>query len=209
MRKTDVHTHFDTAFKKKKKISAAVSGKPNHITSLMSVYGYMWRKKKNSTHKSPGYHFLFKLKIRKMSGFNSETARVTFDLMSINACEKQVLLPAFYLKQHDIGPEVLPMQSLPLSCIQLLLIYWKIAHKDFMYSIAGKTIKDERKLNNSDISNAPVLYDRWKLLNLSPHHSSVVCSDFCTLKFCAYSSHSRSLSHATTWVLWIAFLSVR
>ena len=41
------------------------------------------------THKSPGYRFLFKLKIRKMSGFNnSETAHVTFDPVSINCCEK-------------------------------------------------------------------------------------------------------------------------
>lgn len=67
-----------------------------------------------------------------MSGFNnSETAHMTFYHMSINACEKQVLLPAFNLKQHDIGQEVLPMQSLPQSLMQLLLIHWKTAHMEF------------------------------------------------------------------------------
>lgn len=86
-----------------------------------------------------------------MSGcINSETVPVTFDPVSINACEKQVLLPAFYLKQHDIGLEVLPMQSSPQSCFrQLLLIHWKTARMDFMYSC--EMVKDERKLNNSDM----------------------------------------------------------
>lgn len=86
-----------------------MGGKPNHTKSLMSVYGLcIQRNKNNSTHKSPGYHLLFK----KMSGFNnSETAHVTFGPTSINASEKDLLWPAFYLKQHDVGQEVLPMQS--------------------------------------------------------------------------------------------------
>lgn len=76
----------------------------------------------------------FKLQ-KKMSVFNkSETAHVTFDPVSINASEKEVLLPAFYLKQRDVGQEVLPMQSLPESFMQLLLIHWKTVHMDFMYS---------------------------------------------------------------------------
>lgn len=89
-----------------------------------------------------------------MSGFNnSETDHVTFDPMSINASEKsRFYCQHFIVKQHDIGQEVLPMQ--------LLLIHWKTAHMDFMHR--WEMTKDERKLNNSDISNAPVLYDRYK-----------------------------------------------
>lgn len=74
------------------------------------------------------------------------------------SAKKQVLLPAFYLKQRDIGREVPPMQSLPRSFMQVLLIHWKTARMDFMYS--WEMVKDERKLNNSDISSPPVLYDR-------------------------------------------------
>lgn len=49
---------------------------------------------------------------KKESGFNNrKTACVTFDPMSINAGETEVLLPAFYLKQRVFGREVLPMQS--------------------------------------------------------------------------------------------------
>ncbi len=120
----------------------------------MSVYGCICEeKKKNSPHKSPGCHFLLKLKIRKMSGFqNSETTNVTFDPTSINACEKQVLLPAIYLKQHDISQEELPMQSLPQS--NLCRCNEKLPLMDFMYS--HKMVKDERKLNNSEMSNTPV-----------------------------------------------------
>lgn len=184
--------------------------KPHQIFDVY-LWLYMWRNKNNSAHKSTGYHLLFKLKLqtsKKLSVFNkSETAHVTFDPVSINASEKEVLLPAFYLKQRDVGQEVLPMRSLPESFMQLLLIHWKTVHMDFMYSF--QTVKHERKINNSDISNAPVLYDRWKPHNLSLHHPSVAYSEFCALIFCAHSSHSRSLSHATTWVLWIAFLSVR
>lgn len=50
--------------------------------------------------------------LKKMSGFNnSETAHVTFRPTSINPSGKDLLWPAFYLKQHDVGQEVLPMQS--------------------------------------------------------------------------------------------------
>lgn len=64
----------------------------------------------------------------------------------------------YYLKQHDIVQEVLPMQSFPQCLMQLLLIHWKNAHMDFMYS--WEMVKDERKLNNCDISNTPALCDR-------------------------------------------------
>lgn len=58
---------------------------------------------------------MFKLKPwknnkKKRSGFNNrKTACVTFDPVSINAGETEVLLPAFYLKQRVFGSEVLPM----------------------------------------------------------------------------------------------------
>ena len=199
MRKTRVHTNFYTAFSHvdSEHINAAVAGAPDHIRSLMSVYGCIYEEK--SALKSPGYHVPFELKIRKMSGFNnSETAHVTFDPMSINACEKQVLLPAFYVKQHDIGHarSASYAKFATQSYIQLLLIHWKTAHMDFMYS--WEMVKDERKLNKSDVSNTLVLCDRRKLLNFSPHHSSVAHSELCALIFCAHSSHSHSLSHATT-----------
>lgn len=183
-----------------------MGGKPNHTKSLMSVYGLcMQRNKNNSTHKSPGYHLLFK----KMSGFNnSETAHVTFSPMSINASKKKKLLwPAFYLKQHGVGQEVLPMQS----CQRLVCSFcWCTQKLSIWISyIVLKVVIDEGNINNSHISSAPVLYDGWKLHNLSLHHPSVSYSEFCALAFCAHSSHRHSLSHATNWVLWIAFLSVR
>lgn len=50
--------------------------------------------------------------------------------------------------------------------------------------------KDDRRLSNNDISSTSVLYNRWKLLNLSPDHSWVVCSEFSSLKFCSHSTQS-------------------
>lgn len=66
-----------------------------------------------------------------MSG---RTASKTFDLMSVNACDRKVLLAAFYLRQHDGAEEVLPCRVVHSACMQLLLIHWKTAHMDFMYS---------------------------------------------------------------------------
>lgn len=50
---------------------------------------------------------------------------MTFDPVSINAGETEVLLPAFYLKQRVFGREMLPMQSSPVNFARLLLILAK------------------------------------------------------------------------------------
>lgn len=65
-------------------------------------------------------------------------------------------------------------------------------------------VKDEWKVNNNDVSNAagfPATYGNYMICPLLARPSGLV--------FCTRSLLSCSLSHATTWVLWIAFLGVR
>lgn len=181
-------------------IRAAVAEQPNHIRSLMYLYGLYVNTNIIIALMNPQVTISC-LSWKLETCLALITVPVTFDPVSINACKKWVLLPAFYIKQHDIGLEALTMQSLPQSCRQLLLMHWKAAHMDFTYS--WKMVRE------LDISNTPVFNDKWKLLNLSPHPSSVICREFCAFIFCPHSRRSHSLSHATTWVVWIAFLSAR
>lgn len=72
-----------------------------------------------------------------MSGFNNnETVHVIFDPLSINACEKQVLLPAFYLKQRD-RPRSASYAKFA-SELKATLKIMPTAHMDFMYSVVRK-----------------------------------------------------------------------
>lgn len=135
--------------------------------------------KNNSAHKSPGYHFLLEHKIRGMSGFNNgKSVHVTLDPLSINVEERKK--GGFYrldcIQSSMILAEKCFLCKAPQCLAKLLLIYSKTTHIDFMYS--WKMFKDDRRLSNNDISSTSVLYNRWKLLNLSPDHSWVVCSEF-------------------------------
>lgn len=119
-----------------------------------------------------------------MSGFNnSETVLVTFDPVSINACKKTgfiagILFEAawYWTRSASYAKFASKLYATSADTLENCPIW--------ILCIVGEMIKDERKLNNCDISNTPVLCDGWKLLNLSPHHSSVVCSE---LKFCEQS----------------------
>lgn len=114
-------------------ISEALLWRLNHIRSLMSVSGCICKDIKITALIKPQVtayclNSNFGKTTKKKSGFNNrKTACVTFDPVSINAGETEVLLPAFYLKQRVFGREVLPMQSSRASFARLLLILAKVS----------------------------------------------------------------------------------
>lgn len=118
-------------------ISEALLWRLNHIRSLMSVSGCICKVIKitalikpqvTAYCLDPKFGGEKRKKKKKESGFNNrKTACVTFDPVSINAGETEVLLPAFYLKQRVFGREVLPMQSSWVSFARLLLILAKVS----------------------------------------------------------------------------------
>lgn len=168
----------------------------------MAVYAK--RKKNYSTHKSAGYRFLLKLKIREMSGFNdSKTAPC--DIWShVNKC------------LWKTGFIIWSSMILSKKCFQCKVFHsawcnfcWYTGKMPiWILCIVGKWSKMRE---NSIIVTFPIrrLYvtDENCLICL------LITHQFHTVSFVhwnsAHSSHNHSLSHAAIWVLWIAFLSVR
>lgn len=162
-------------------ISQALLWRLNHIRSLMSVSGCICKvikitaliKPQVTAYCSNPKFGKKKKEKKKESGFNNrKTACVTFDPMSINAGETEVLLPAFYLKQRVFGREVLPMQSSRVSFARLLLILAKVSM--WILSVCLKWSKMNEK---SIITTFPMQRgfpaNIWKIHDLSPPRPSV------------------------------------
>lgn len=122
--------------------------------------------------------------------------------MSINAGETEVLLPAFYLKQHVLGRELLPMQSSRVSFARLLLILVKVSMWILSVCLKRSKMNEKPIITTFPMQRGfPATYGNDMICPLLARRSC--------LAFCARSLPSCSLSHAATWVLWIAFLGVR